>query len=130
MNWLRKFMLGRYGGDQLSIYLLVLSMVLTLIGQLVGIAALSTVGYIPLFAAGYRTLSKDVRKRSKENYKFAIFISPIHSRLKKVQSRIKGSKTHKYYKCSKCKTMVRVPKGKGKIKITCPKCKDKFIKNT
>lgn len=130
MNWLRKFMLGRYGGDQLSIYLLVLSMVLTLIGKFVGIAALSTVGYIPLLAAGYRTLSKDIRKRSKENYKFTIFISPIYSRLKKVQSRIKGSKTHKYYKCSKCKTMLRVPKGKGKIKITCPKCKDKFIKNT
>ncbi|KUO53608.1 MAG: hypothetical protein APF76_12430 [Desulfitibacter sp. BRH_c19] len=126
MNWLRKFMVGRYGGDQLSIFLFVLSIVLTLIGQLAEIPILMTISYIPLFVAIYRILSNDVQKRRMENYKFAMLVSPIYSKLKKAQNRIKGSKTHKYFKCAKCKTILRVPKGKGKILVTCPKCKTKF----
>ena len=123
-------MVGRYGGDQLSIVLLVLSMVLTLISQFVGISVLITISYIPSFVAVYRMLSKDMQKRSMENYKFAILVSPIYAKFKKAQSRIKDLKTHKYFKCTTCKTMLRLPKGKGKIMITCPKCKDKFTKKT
>ncbi len=128
MNWLKKFMAGRSGGDQLSIFLFVISIILTLIGQLAGISVLVTISYIPLFVAIYRMLSKDVQKRRMENYKFAMLVSPIYSKLKKAQNRVKGSKTHDYFKCAKCKTMLRVPKGKGKILVTCRKCKTKFIR--
>ncbi|ABR46679.1 Zn-finger containing protein [Alkaliphilus metalliredigens QYMF] len=130
MNWLKKFMIGRSGGDQLSIYLLALSLVLTVIGQLAGTSIVVTIGYIPLFVAISRVLSKDVQKRRMENYKFAIFISPIYAKLKKVESRIKGAKTHKHFKCANCKTMLRVPKGKGEILVTCPKCKTKCTRKT
>ncbi|SET64575.1 hypothetical protein SAMN05660297_03029 [Natronincola peptidivorans] len=130
MNWLRKFMAGRYGGDQLSLFLLVLSIVLTLISRIAGITILITASYIPLFLAVYRILSKDLQKRSMENYKFAILVSPLYSRLKQGQRRIKDLKTNKYYKCPKCKTMLRVPKDKGNILITCPKCKEKFTRKT
>ncbi|SNS36312.1 hypothetical protein SAMN05446037_1008155 [Anaerovirgula multivorans] len=130
MNWLRTFMVGRYGGDQLSIFLLALSIVLTIIARITGISILMIISYFPLFGAVYRMLSKDIQKRSMENYKFAIFVNPVYSRLKKVQDRIKDLKTHKYYRCTKCKTMLRVPKGIGKILITCPKCKDQSIKKT
>lgn len=130
MGWLKRFMVGRYGGDQLSIYLLVFSMILTLSGQLAEIGFVSVLGYVPLFAALYRMFSKDIQKRRMENYKFAIFISPIYSKFKKVQGRLKDLKTHKYYRCSSCKTNMRVPKGKGKIVITCPRCSTKFTKRT
>lgn len=130
MNWLNKFMFGRYGGDQLSIWLLILSIILTAIGRITGISLLMTISYIPLFITFYRVFSKDIQKRRMENYKFAMFLSPIYSKLKKLQSRIKDSRTHKYYKCSKCKTTLRVPKSKGRILIKCPKCKEKFIKKT
>lgn len=130
MDKLRKFMTGRYGGDQLSNYLLVLSVVLAIISRIMGISALDTISYIPLFLALYRMFSKDINKRRMENYKFTMFISPIYSKYKKIQSRIKDSRTHKYYKCSTCKTTLRVPKAKGKILITCPKCGEKFVKNT
>lgn len=130
MNWLRNIMVGRYGRDQLSIYLLVLAIILTLVGRFAGISALIFISYIPLLLTLFRMFSKDVKKRSMENYKFAIAISSIYARINNLTNRIKGSKTHKYYKCSNCSTTLRVPKGKGKVLVTCPKCKLKFTKKT
>ncbi|WP_026478670.1 hypothetical protein [Alkaliphilus transvaalensis] len=128
MNWIKRFMTGRYGGDQLSIFLLVLSMIITLIGRLTNVVVISFLSYVPIFMALFRMFSKDINKRRMENYKFAIFISPIYSKLKKLEGRLKGRKTHRYYKCPNCNNSLRVPKGKGKILITCPNCKEKFTK--
>lgn len=121
---------GRYGGDQLSVALLILSLLLTLILQLAGVSWLILISYIPLGISIFRMFSKNIRKRSMENYKFAMFMSPVYKRYRKVRNRLKDLKTHKYYRCSNCKTTLRVPKGKGKIIVTCPKCKTKFSKKT
>ena len=61
--------------------------------------------------------------------KYVQLIAPI---TKKVDffKRKRKDKTHKYYKCPTCKQVVRVPKGRGKIEINCPKCHTKFIKRT
>lgn len=130
MNWLKTFMNGRYGGDQLSMVLLVISLLLTFIGRLTNIPLISFIGYIPLGISIFRMFSKDISKRRMENYKFSILISPVYSWYKKSQKRIKDSKTHRFFKCPDCNEKMRVPKGKGKIMITCPKCKTKFEKRT
>lgn len=130
MNWLKKVMAGRYGGDQLSIVLLVFSILLTLIGQLVKIPLISLIGYIPLGISIFRMFSKDISKRRMENYKFAMFVSPVYSWFKKTENRFKDRKTHRYFKCPNCNSKLRLPKGKGKITITCPKCNTKFNKRT
>ena len=130
MNWLKKFMIGRYGGDQLSMVLPILSLLLTFIGQISKIPLISLLGYVPLVISVFRMLSKNTSKRSMENYKFAMFISPVYSWCKKTENRLKDRKTHRYYKCVNCKSRLRLPKGKGKIIITCPKCKTKFEKRT
>ncbi|WP_350342309.1 hypothetical protein PRVXT_001536 [Proteinivorax tanatarense] len=130
MKWLRKFMAGRYGGDQLSIFLLLVSLLLTLVGQMTRVFILVYLGYIPIILAFYRVFSKNITKRSLENYKFAIFMSPVYSFFKTVQKRFKDRKPHKYFKCARCNAKLRVPKGKGKIVITCPKCKEKFTKKS
>lgn len=130
MNWLKNFMAGRYGGDQLSMVLLVFSVLLTLIGQLIRIPLLSLLGYIPLGISIYRMFSKDISKRRMENYKFAMLVSPVYARLKKIQNRLKDRKIYRYFKCPNCKSKLRLPKGKGKIMITCPKCNTKFTKRT
>lgn len=130
MEKFRKFMYGRNGGDQLSNALLILSVILTIGGQLAKISWLPLVGYIPLGLSLFRVFSKDVSKRRMENYKFAMFLSPIYSRFKNTQKRVKESKTHKYYKCPNCKQQLRLPKGKGKIVVTCSKCGTKFNKTT
>lgn len=130
MNWLNKFMAGRYGGDQLSTVLILLSLFLTLSGRLYNVPLLSYIGYIPLGVSIFRMFSKDISKRRMENYKFAIFMSPVYSWFKRIESRFKDRKTHRYLKCPNCKSKLRLPKGKGKLMVTCPKCKEKFEKRT
>ncbi len=130
MNWLRRFMAGRYGGDQLSMALLVLAALLTLAAELTGLPLLALLGYLPLGVAIFRILSRNTAKRSLENYKFAIVISPLYSWFKRTQARLKEAKTHRYFFCPNCKQSLRVPKGKGRIIITCPKCKVEFGRKT
>lgn len=126
MGIFKKFMNGRYGVDQFSMVLLVTSILLMIIGRLTGLSLFIFISYIPLIFSIYRMFSKDIAKRRMENYKFSIFISPIYSKYKKMQRRFKERKTYKYFKCPNCHTELRLPKGKGRIKITCPKCKEKF----
>jgi predicted RNA-binding Zn-ribbon protein involved in translation (DUF1610 family) len=123
-------MMGRYGGDQLSMALLILSVVLTLIGDFARIPLLALIGYIPLGIGIFRILSRNINKRRMENYKFMTLMSPVYSRFKEVQYWAKESKTHRRFKCPNCGTKLWVPKGKGKIIVTCPKCKTDFKKRT
>jgi len=126
MNWLRRFMAGRYGGDQLSLALFLLSVLVTFVAQLARLPLLTIVGYVPLGFGIFRMLSRNIRKRSMENYKFSMLMSPVYAWFRKTQRRIADSKTHKYLKCPNCKAELRVPRGKGKLIITCPKCKTEF----
>ncbi|NLD47210.1 MAG: hypothetical protein GX660_08420 [Clostridiaceae bacterium] len=131
MNWLRRVMAGRYGSDQLSTALLVLSIFFMLISRLSSwLYFASFLSYIPLALAILRTFSKDIYKRRAENYKFMMLLSPLYSKLLRYSRRIKDLKTHKYYRCPNCKQQLRVPKGKGKICITCRSCRTEFIKKT
>lgn len=130
MDWLRRFMMGRYGGDQLSLALIIFSVLLSLIAQIIRIPVLGFISYIPLCISIYRILSRDTSRRSMENYKFAMFMSPVYSWFKKTHYHIVDSKTHRYFKCPNCKAKLRVPKGKGKIVITCPICKTEFRERT
>jgi len=130
MNWLRKFMIGRYGPDQLSMALLFLSLLLSIVLFFFPSTVLSYILYIPFIVFLYRALSKNIARRREENNKFIKIWKPIASWFNKKQYKLKDSKTHRYYSCPSCKQSVRVPKGKGKIRITCPKCKIEFIKKT
>ncbi|WP_294156517.1 hypothetical protein [uncultured Clostridium sp.] len=128
MNWLRKFMYGRYGVDELSTALLGFSLVLMLILGLLprSLRVLSIIAYIPLIFYIIRTFSKNIFKRQQEYYKYLSFKNTSISKLRKYKSRIQDSKTHKYFKCPNCGQELRVPRGNGKITITCPKCKTSF----
>ncbi len=130
MNWFKKIMSGRYGTDQLSLALLILSIVLSVIVRFTGIPLLVIIVYIPLGLCIFRMLSKNTQKRSMENYKFHMFISPLYAWFKRVQRRIAESKTYRFFKCPACKAELRLPKGKGNIVIICPKCKHEFKAKT
>ena len=128
MEKFRKFMYGRYGGDQLSRALLVLSFILLiLVGFLPrSLSILSVIGYIPTIICIYRMFSKDIYKRRQENYKYLKIETSTTKWIKQKLNLVKGSKTHKYFKCPDCKQRLRVPRGRGNISITCPKCKKIF----
>lgn len=128
-NAILRFMYGRNGSDQLNTALLILYLALWLIGNLLVVLTkssllasivnvLMTVLAVTIF---FRMLSKNLVKRRTENQKFLAWWSPMKNRLKGMKQR-SADKDHKYFTCKSCKTICRVPVGKGKIIITCPKC--------
>lgn len=130
LNRLQQWMIGRNGGDQLSLALLVLSLLLSVISGIFNLPIIVYISYIPFAFAVYRIFSKEVDKRRLENYKFMMKLSPLYSFYHKIKTRRANRKTHKYFKCPNCKQELRVPKGKGKINISCSKCKTKFVKQS
>lgn len=126
----RVWMQGRYGGDQLTLALLVLSMIISFLTALTRITWLSLLTYIPLIFGCYRMFSKNISKRYEENRKFMNVWHPFSLKVQKKWGHLKDQKTHKYFKCPKCGKTLRVPRGKGKIRITCPICKTEFSKKS
>lgn len=133
-KWLAKVMVGRYGVDQLTNAMLVLSMVLLVVALFFGNSIVNTIlwtlAVLLLVAGYYRIFSKKTSQRYQENQKYLRLRNRITGRFRSVKERLKQRKTHRFFKCPQCGVTVRVPKGKGKIKITCPKCKTAFVRNT
>lgn len=130
MNWLRRVMMGRYGVDQLTIVVLVLSFTLTLVAQIIRSPVLTIFSFLLLAYCYFRIFSKNLQKRYQENQRFLSLWSPIGSWFKLQRRKFKDRKTHCYFRCPRCSNHLRVPKGKGKIEITCPVCKNQFVKKT
>ena len=74
----------------------------------------------------WRTFSKNLTRRRAENTRFVNWWWPRRSKLLSAKARYQD-KEHKYFTCKTCKTICRVPVGKGKIEITCPKCRSKIM---
>ena len=119
---LRSFMAGRYGTDRLNMVILCAGLVASVLSVSVKVSPLNVVfwalSYGLMIWAIWRSLSRNTYKRYQENRKFL----QIFDRLK--------DREHRYFDCPKCRQMVRVPRGKGKISITCPRCREKFVKKT
>lgn len=130
MDWLRRFMMGRYGVDKLSIALILVSFIFTFIFRSSQNSILSTLNLIIIFFAYFRVFSKNTYKRYSENQKFLKYWQPMENKIRAFTNRFKNRKNYKYLKCTNCKQKIRVPRGKGKIKIKCPKCGETMIKKT
>lgn len=130
MNGFRNFMVGRYGTDQLTVALLVAGMILTFIGNALDLSSLIMLTYVIFFACVYRTMSRNILARQKENYKFLQYWNPTKSWGISKYNILKSSRNYKYFKCPNCKQELRVPRGKGKISVTCQKCNTKFIQKS
>lgn len=127
----RKFMWGRYGPDELVMALFVLSCVLTFLSSFFKpLRFLYFVGLAIIAVAVWRTLSKNTTKRSEERLKFLQLMEKPKAEIKLLQNKIRDRKTHKYFKCKNCGASLRIPKGKGKIAVTCPKCRVKVTKKS
>ena len=130
MNWLRRMLVGRYGTDQLSLALMALYFVLFFLSYIPYCWFLSWIGLLLFAVILFRTFSRNIAKRYHENQVFLRFWNPVKNWFKNLKAAFRDRKTHRYYKCPNCKQKLRVPKGRGKIRITCPKCRNQFIKKT
>ena len=142
-NALYRFMSGRYGSDQLNNFLLIFALILLILNLFViRNPYLATIIWIILIINIFRTYSRNIYKRRAENDKFLSLIQPVKKRINIIKSNKNDKihhpphpqglddKMHKYFLCPNCKQTVRVPRGRGQITITCPKCKQKFDKKS
>lgn len=121
-NWLMRFMRGRYGTDRLNTVILWVGVIMVMLAFFIPApipyVLLHLGAYTMMGLAIFRTFSRNTYKRYRENQRFSLLLDRIRDR------------EHKYYYCPRCRQPVRVPRGKGKIAITCPKCREKFIRKT
>lgn len=120
-------MIGRYGQDELSKFILSLALILLVINLFVKTSALSAVALILIFYSYYRIFSRDTSARYAENKKFLDTIEPLRRKFFTSKNKYENRKVYKYIKCPNCKLEMKVPNGKGKIKVTCKSCGNKFI---
>lgn len=120
-NMLQRFMYGRYGTDQLNQTLIGVYLVLFLFYMLTGAQALYLLSFLLMIWTLFRTLSRNFAARRAENAKFQKLVSPL-TRWLRLQRTIRRDKEHCYFKCPNCGQYLRVPKGKGRITVTCRGC--------
>ena len=122
--WLDRFMSGRNGVDFLNKRLIFLAVLLWGIGLLLG-----RIGLLPVLLAGYalfRALSRNTAARQREDLAARAFSDALSAKLSGAWTRLCQSRDYRFYTCPGCGSRLRVPRGKGSIQITCPRCGHRF----
>jgi uncharacterized membrane protein YbaN (DUF454 family) len=127
---LYRFMQGRYGVDQFSKFLVIVGIVIVLISNFIGGIILNIFGMAAFVYAYCRMFSRNHPKRYRENQKYLNYINRFKNFFRRQNNFRSQRKTHHIYSCPKCRQKIRIPKGKGRIEIACPKCHTKFIKRS
>ncbi len=127
---LRRFMIGRYGTDGLNQFLSIASLVLLLIAIVSRVSLFTWLGVALLVFCYYRTFSRNISKRTEENYKFYTLKDRVSSKFRSWKEQWANRKVYHYYRCPQCRQKLRVPRGRGRIQISCPRCGTQFIKKS
>lgn len=125
-----RFMAGRYGTDSFSKFLLVVAFVFLISNLVFRIPRLYLIGLVILIYCYFRMFSRNYAKRSAENAFYLKATAGIRQYFRKQRSHMQIRKTHHLYKCKQCGKYIKIPKGKGRIQITCPTCRYQFIKKS
>lgn len=125
-----RFMQGRYGADALSKFILSLAFVFIILSMFVRNGLFSFLSTVLIIYCYFRMFSKNISKRYQENMIYLKYQNKVLSRYRKFQNETKQRKTHHIYRCPSCRQKIRVPKGRGRIAIRCPKCSTEFIKRS
>lgn len=126
---LQRFFRNRYGADPLGLAFVGTSLILSILASITRIGFFSIVSMIIMAYEIYRMFSKNYVKRRIENDHYMEYKTIVQRRWKVIRNSLQDRNNH-YYMCPKCHQIVRVPKGRGKIEITCPSCRNKFVKKS
>jgi hypothetical protein len=130
MYWFRQLMAGRRGADLLTFVLLIFAIVLSRIAFYTRSVPVYVL-FLVLFAwCVFRFFSRNLSRRAAENEMLLRLLRPLGRRISSARRRRQDRQYHRFFKCPHCKERLRVPKGKGKIVITCPKCGTEFTRTT
>ncbi len=127
---LSRALYGRNGFDNMARTGLWLSIILMIINVFADSVIVYFMWVIILGYTVFRVLSKNISKRYAENQKFLEITKTPRSYFNLVKLQVRDRETSRYYICRKCHQQIRVPKGKGRIEIRCPKCGERFIRKT
>lgn len=128
MQKLREFMYGRYGTDRLSLALVAGGFVCYTLYVFTRWRVLYLFSLVLYGIALFRTLSRNTGKRRAENQKFMNLWYKLKNKWIGLKADFEERKTYKHFKCPRCGQKIRIPRGRGKIEICCPKCSNRFIK--
>lgn len=127
---LQQFMIGRYGVDELSKVMLYVTLGLCILSMFIRSSILSILLAWGLVVIYFRMFSKNYQKRYQENLKYLQFKDKIVHFFRREKNIVEQKKIYRIYTCPSCKQKVRIPKGKGKVCVTCPKCRTEFVKRS
>lgn len=125
-NWMR----GRNGADELGNAVLLLSLILLIIDLFARTTVLTVIALVLLVYSCWRVSSANVRQRQAENAAFVKAIGPaarfLSFGMTTASTAAPRSADYTYLECPTCGQTMRVPSGKGRMRVTCPRCKNKF----
>lgn len=130
---LARFMYGRYGVDSFGKGTLMMAIVFIILSWFTNAqigSMLSLLSWILIIYSYFRMFSRNIYKRSAENQAYLNKTYKLRCFFAKQKNMMAQRKTHHIYKCPTCKQKIRIPKGKGRIEIRCPKCNTTFIKKS
>lgn len=129
MNWLARVLYGRNGIDPLSVALLIIGFIISFIARLfrfsIAYPILMIVVYLLAALVLFRVFSRNIDRRRRENDAFMRIWSPIVKWFR-MRRTISADHMHKYFRCPKCRELVRIPKGVGRVRIRCKRCMTEF----
>lgn len=123
---MRRFMMGRYGSDQLGLTLLIAGVVLSLVSSLTRVMIFYYLGLAAYIWGIFRMFSRNRVKRAEENQKFLSFKKNFKSNVSQFFVRLKNMKKYRYFRCPQCKARLRLPRKVGEVTVTCGKCHHQF----
>lgn len=124
LNWISRFMAGRYGFDRLGQVLAIAAAAVLILARIFASGMLAIIAYVLAAVCIYRMLSKCIVIRANENRKFSQLCAAVGAYMRR------DRKKYKYFRCPKCHSTAKVPRGKGKIAIRCRFCGDEFIRKS
>ena len=125
-----RFMAGRYGADELSRVMMFAAVALMLINLFVRLEILNIVVVALIVIIYLRMFSKNIQKRYEENCKYYALKQKVLAFFSKQKNTAQDLKTNHIWKCPGCGQKIRIPRGRGKIIVTCPKCRHEFTKKS
>ena len=125
-----RFMQGRNGVDQLSQFLNIIVMILLIVAIFTKSVIIDWIPFVIMGYMYFRIFSKNIPKRSMENQKFCNMRYDLAIKKNNWKKEWEQRKIYRFFRCPMCHQKVRVPKGRGKICITCPKCRQEFIRRS
>ena len=130
-----QFMYGRNGYDAFSQFLLFCALALIVLSWIFSWAAplaalLQLAEWVVLIYCLFRVFSRNIYKRQQENAKYYEKRQAAGRWFRSVKDRWYQRKDYKFFRCPSCHALLRVPKGKGKLQLTCRKCGNRFERKT